>query len=52
MFTSTDCDEMCRIIDSINHHIRILNEQGEDVIIKYTDFNYLKQVYNDGLAGK
>lgn len=52
MFTSTDCDEMCRIIDSINHHIRILNEHGEDVIIKYTDFNYLKQVYNDGLAGK
>ncbi len=52
MFATDNCDEMCRIIDKVNKTVKIINDRGEDVVIKYTDFDYLKKVYKQGLEGK
>ena len=43
-------DEFCEKIDMVNKTISILDENGEDVIIRYTDFDYLKSVYESGLS--
>ncbi len=51
LFVSKDCEEMCRIIDQINKTVSIINENDEDVIIKYTDFDYLQSIYKRGLSG-
>lgn len=51
LFVSKDCNEMCRVINQINNTVSIINENDEDVIIKYTDFDYLKSIYQRGLAG-
>lgn len=48
-FVSPDCKQMCKFINYINETVKIINENGEDVIIKYTDFDYLEEVYNQGL---
>ena len=45
-------DEFCEKIDRINKTISILDENGEDVIIRYTDFDYLRRVYASGLRQK
>lgn len=50
-FATEDCEEMCRLIDMVNKTVSVINEHGEDVIIKYTDFDYLREVYKKGLAG-
>lgn len=42
-------DEFCEKIDKVNKTISILDENGEDVIIRYTDFDYLRNVYENGL---
>jgi len=49
-FVSANCKEMCKFIKVINEQVKILNEKGEDVIIKYTDFDYLESVYQKGLC--
>ena len=43
---------MCELIDKVNREVSFYNEKGEDTVIKYTDFDYLKKVYAEGLAGK
>ncbi len=48
-FVSPDCAEMCKMIKLINDTVKIINENDEDVIIKYTDFDYLQSVYKAGL---
>lgn len=51
-FTTDTIDEMCELIDKVNKEVAFINENGEDVVIKYTDFEYLKKVYKEGLEGK
>lgn len=51
-FTTDTIDEMCDLIDMVNKEVAFINEHGEDTIIKYTDFDYLKKIYQDGLDGK
>ena len=51
-YTAKDCEEFCKYIDIVNKTIKIFDETGEDVIIKYTNFDYLKKVYQEGLEGK
>jgi len=41
-----DCEDFCNKIDRINKTISITDESGEDVIIRYTDFDYLRRTYN------
>lgn len=49
-FVSANCKEMCKMIRYINDTVKIINEDGEDVIIKYTDYEYLQKIYDKGLA--
>ena len=51
-FTTDTIDEMCEMIDMVNKKVHFLNEKGEDTVIKYTDYDYLKRVYQEGLEGK
>lgn len=51
-FTTDTIEEMCDLIDMVNREVAFLNENDEDTVIKYTDFDYLKRVYSEGLEGK
>ncbi len=48
--TAEDCDEFCDKIKKINETISVLDENGEDMIIRYTDFEYLKENYKKGMG--
>lgn len=52
VFFSQDIEELCDMIQIINDKVHVYNENGDDVIIKYTDFDVLRKMYQDGLAGK
>ena len=49
MFTSNTVDEMCEMISLLNDKITIINEKGEDVIIRFTDFDLLRKMYREGI---
>lgn len=51
LFTCDTIDEMCELIDLVNREVKVLDENGIDMIIKYTDFDYLKKVYERGING-
>ena len=51
-FTSENIEDMISTIDAINSNIQVINEDGDDIVIKYTDFDYLRKVYKEGLEGK
>lgn len=51
-FCTDNCENLCRSIELINSTVHVFDENGEDIIIKYTNFDYLKKVYYEGLAGK
>lgn len=51
-FATKDCEEMIRLIQMVNETVHVYNEHGEDMIIKYTDFDYLREVYELGLNGQ
>lgn len=51
LFTTDTIEELCELITLVNNKVKILNPEGEDMIIKYTNFDYLKKVYEDGLNG-
>ena len=46
-----DCDEFCMKMDLINRTISIIDEDGQDVVIRYTNFAYLKDRYNRSTKG-
>lgn len=52
IFTTDTIDGMCDMLRAINRKVAVINDRGEDVVIKYTDFDYLKKVYKEGLEGK
>ena len=52
LFTTDDCEEMLALIQKVNETVRILNTDGHDVLIRYTDFDYLRRTYREGLEGK
>lgn len=45
-----NCDDFCEKIKMINQTISIVDEKDEDVIIRYTDFDYLKRTYDEAMA--
>lgn len=51
-FATENCEEMCQLIQKVNETVHVYNENNEDVIIKYTDFDYLREVYQAGLDGE
>lgn len=46
-----NCDELCEKLEKVNETIKVLDDHGENMIIKYTDFDTLKKMYKDGLQG-
>ena len=44
-----DCEDFCEKLKKINKLISIEDENGEDVVIRYTDFDYLKNAYKRGI---
>ena len=52
LFTTDDCEEMIALIQKVNETVRILNTDGHDVLIRYTDFDYLRRTYREGLEGQ
>lgn len=44
-----NCEELCKKINQINDVISILDEENEDIIIRYTNFEYLKANYKKGM---
>lgn len=51
-FTSNDVEEMFEKIKLVNDTVSVIDTKGDDIIIRYTDFDYLRQIYIDGLNGK
>lgn len=41
MFVDKDVDEMCKTIELINQKVSIKNTEGQEMIIHYTDYDYL-----------
>ena len=51
-FASDNIEQMCAVIDKINQTLVIEDEKGENSFIKYTDFQYMKDLYYAGLRGE
>ena len=43
-FTRDNADEVCRLIEKINDTVSVVNEKGEDVVIRFTDFHVIKNL--------
>lgn len=41
LFVSDSCEEMCKIIAFINEKIKVLDNAGNDILIRFTDFDTL-----------
>ena len=44
-FTGKDVDYVCNQIDKINKTIKVIDEDGEDVAMRFTDFDELRRIY-------
>lgn len=49
-FSANDCNEMCDIINDLNNNIQILDENGNDMLTKYTNFDSLKSIYINSIS--
>ena len=47
-FASRDCDDMCEKIKFINRTVKVLNPEGEDILIHYDQYDLLKELYESG----
>lgn len=45
VYTAKDGERLCEVIKYINDNVHVYDEKGEDVIIPYTDFNFLMNEY-------
>lgn len=48
-FVTDDCTQMCDVIKEINRTVKVINESDEDIMIRYTDFTYITDIYRKGL---
>lgn len=46
VFHADNIDDYCRKIEIINETVSLKDAEGDDVIIRYTDFDYLREIYN------
>lgn len=49
-FVTDDCTQMCAVINEINQKVKVIDESGRDLMIRYTDFTYITDIYNKGLS--
>ena len=50
LFSAKDCNDMCAMIQRINQKAALLDENGENILLQYTDFESLKQRYEQSFA--
>ncbi len=43
MFDTDDCEQACRMLDIINETVHIINTSGEDVLIRFSDYDALRK---------
>ena len=43
-FTCENTEEVCRIISKINSTVKVINEKGEDIVIRFSDFEAIKKL--------
>lgn len=51
-FANKNIDGMIEMIETINNAVKIIIDKGEDVFVRYTDYDYLRKIYKEGLEGK
>lgn len=51
-FAAENAEDMCRKITLINETVRVLDENGENMVIQYTDFETVKTLREQELRGK
>lgn len=51
-FCSEDVEDLISMLKKINDSIQVLNEEGEDMVIKYTNFDYLREIYKESIGDK
>lgn len=47
---SQDCNELCQKISTINDCLKFIDTQGEDILLRFTNFQELLNEYDSGLA--
>ena len=52
VFSSENCDEMCEMIEKINNTLSVEDENGKEMILKYTDYDKLKCCYRKELSNQ
>lgn len=46
-FTRSSAEKICELIEKINNTVYAYDKNGNDVVLKYTDFSTFKKIYND-----
>lgn len=46
LFTESTVEKVCELIKKINDVIHVYDEDGNDVVLRYTDFTALENIYN------
>lgn len=44
LFTSDDCGQLCDTLERINRTIRVTDQEGEDMLIRFTNYERLEQM--------
>lgn len=45
LFTENNADEVCKVIENINKVVKVIDEEGEDVVMRFTDYDELRRIY-------
>ena len=45
LFTENNADEVCKVIEKINKVVKVIDEEGEDVVMRFTDYDELRRIY-------
>ena len=45
LFTENNADEVCKVIENINKVVKVIDEEGEDVVMPFTDYDELRRIY-------
>ena len=52
VFTGDNAEEICGKLDYLNRTFAVVDEEGDDALIHYTDFKFLRERYTRGLSEK
>ena len=48
-FSNETIDDLCELIKKINETVRYIDENGDDILIRYDQYDFLRETYNRGL---